>query len=353
MDTPSREDAKRALDVVIKKARVHFYKPIQIAEILYRHRTVRDIDLLSVDSYRVKSKEWRDAISLPLLGRICTSSCKYQDDLFSATAIPPDILEMLGRENLRIPGIVESYIYRKFINKYEQLSNALSYCMQSEKSTFSIKKFIDSFWVEPGLRRSIDKIYEIIVYALFQSLSELLDVRVEISINQDKIGILNEFEDFVKKIMAIDISKMKVVQNAKIYRVGVTNAADRGLDMYSNWGPAIQVKHLSLSVELAENIVNSVSSDKVVIVCKDAEMPIIISLLSQIGWRARIQSIVTESDLISWYDKALHGSYSEDLADRLIKILQEEIEEEFPSVSRIPQQILDRHYEKISDPYWI
>ena len=34
-------------------------------------------------------------------------------------------------------------------------------------------------------------------------------------------------------------------------------AADRGLDMYSNWGPAIQIKHLSLDVELAKNIVDA------------------------------------------------------------------------------------------------
>lgn len=42
---PRREDAKNALDMVIQKSRVHLYKPIQIAEILYRDRTVGDIDL--------------------------------------------------------------------------------------------------------------------------------------------------------------------------------------------------------------------------------------------------------------------------------------------------------------------
>ena len=33
---PNRVQAKAALDAVIKKSRVHLYKPIQIAEILYR-----------------------------------------------------------------------------------------------------------------------------------------------------------------------------------------------------------------------------------------------------------------------------------------------------------------------------
>lgn len=37
--------AKESLDKIIKKARVHLYKPIQIAEILYRDRVEGDIDL--------------------------------------------------------------------------------------------------------------------------------------------------------------------------------------------------------------------------------------------------------------------------------------------------------------------
>lgn len=74
--------------------------------------------------------------------------------------------------------------------------------------------------------------------------------------------------------------------------------------MYSNWEPAIQIKHLSLDISLAESIVNGVSSDRIVIVCKDAEKDVIVSLLSQIGWRSHIQSIVTENDLIKWYEKS-------------------------------------------------
>ena len=43
---------------------------------------------------------------------------------------------------------------------------------------------------------------------------------------------------------------------AHIYRVGVTNAADRGLDMWANFGPAIQVKHLTLDSNATQMIVD-------------------------------------------------------------------------------------------------
>lgn len=128
----------------------------------------------------------------------------------------------------------------------------------------------------------------------------------------------------------------------------MTNAADRGLDMYSNWGPVIQIKHLSLDEELAEDIVETVASDRIIIVCKSAEKNTIASLLNQIGWKARIQSIVTEDMLIDWYEKALRGKYSDLLGGKLLDCIKESIEEEFPSVSTLPPQLEGRHYEIIN-----
>lgn len=190
------------------------------------------------------------------------------------------------------------------------------------------------------------------MYSLFSTLVEALNLKVEVSVDRKHFDILNEFEDFSQKVMCIDFSNPTFSQDARVYRVGVTNAADRGLDMYSNWGPAIQIKHLSLDVSLAENIVNSVSSDRIVIVCKNAEKDIILSLLTQIGWRSHIQSIITETDLISWYEKALRGKYCHLIGDNLIKCLCKEIAQEFPSVDTIPDVLKDRHYENISDTFW-
>lgn len=228
----------------------------------------------------------------------------------------------------------------------------MAYCLDAKVTTFDVKKFIDSFWNEPGLKRSLDKIYEIIVYALFSTLVEAMELEVEVTVKEDAYLLLREFEDFAQKVMCLDSSTPQHIQEARVYRVGVTNAADRGLDMYSNWGPAIQIKHLSLDISLAESIVNSVSSDRVVIVCKDAEKDVIVSLLTQIGWRSHIQSIITENDLINWYEKALRGSYSGILGEKLLYCLASEIAEEFPSVDNTPEIIKKRHYERISDAFW-
>lgn len=93
---------KAALDAVIKKSRVHLYKPIQIAEILYRDRVFQDIDLLELEDYRTKSKRWRDDVCQVLLGRVCTSSAKFQDDLFNERKSEAVSCNAFGQRETRV-----------------------------------------------------------------------------------------------------------------------------------------------------------------------------------------------------------------------------------------------------------
>ena len=151
--------AKSALDKIIKKARVHLYKPIQIAEILHRDRVHRDVDLADLETYRTTSRKWRDVICNKFLGRSSTSSARYQDDVFNENAVPPHLLKILGKENREKKGIIEAYIYNQFKQRYTQMSSGLEYCTKASADSFQLSEFIGLFWREPGLRRSIDKIY--------------------------------------------------------------------------------------------------------------------------------------------------------------------------------------------------
>lgn len=327
-------EAKKALDKVISKGRVHLYKPIQIAEILYRDRVEGDIDLSDLSTYKNASKKWRDIICLSFLGRTSTSSARYQDDLFNDNAIPLSALQALGEENRKRQGAVESYIYNRFEQRFSQMSSALDYCSTHTLDTFQISDFISLFWQEPGLRRSIDKVYEIVVYALFSALVDCLNIQVTIESNPDKSYLLHEFSDFSERVIGLTENQPHKTLKAQINRLGVTNAADRGLDMWANFGMAIQVKHLSLTEELAESIVSSVSSDRIVIVCKDSEEKLILSLLNQIGWKAKIQSVITERDLVLWYEKALRGKYADEIGEKVITTLADEILLEFPTTNK-------------------
>ena len=347
MDT---QTAKNHLDTVIRKARVHFYKPIQIAEILHRDRIEQNIVLEDLETYRTVSRKWRDEISLRFVGRISTSSARYQDNLFDANATPPAVLSQLGEINRSTSGAVEAYIYAALRTRLSQMSSGLAYVSETDKTAFALKDFIQSFIREPGLSRSIDKIFEIVVYALFSTLLEVLQVKIGVQINNVENTILSEFSDFTEKVLGVSEHTPQRYQDAKVYRVGTTNAADTGLDMWGNFGVAIQIKHISLTPTAVENIRGTISADRIIIVCKGAEKEVLVSVLQQFGGAGRIQSVITEGELEGWYEKALRGPASDIIGDKILQKLANEIKVEFPSTtSEFAEFFKTRGYEHCAD----
>lgn len=85
---------------------------------------------------------------------------------------------------------------------------------------------------------------------------------------------------------------------------------------------------------------------------KDAEKGVILSLLTQIGWKSRIQSIVTENDLIAWYETALRGRYADSLGDILLYKMRSEMSKEFPSIDDVPEIIRSRGYKDMNVLGW-
>ena len=347
---PTNNLPKQALDTVIRKSRVHLYKPIQIAEILYHHRVDGTLDLSDLQAYRNISKRWRDEVSNLLVGRHSTSSQKFQDNIFEANAMPPALLMELGEVNKKGKGFVEAYIYKALEARLSSVREIETYIKSSTPEAFSLKELVSFFQTTPGLRRSIDKMYEILVYALFATIVRALQAEVTLEIKNKDAEILKDFERFIKMVLGIDSKQTRLILPAALYRVGVTNAADRGLDIWANFGPAIQVKHLTLTMELMEDIVDSVTADRIVIVCLDTERESIEALLLQVGWGERIQGIITINDLDDWYKLCLSKKYRDNLGKNLLKDVQREFDAEFPSSKGIKPFVESRGYDKIVLP---
>ncbi|MBP9709402.1 HaeII family restriction endonuclease [Patescibacteria group bacterium] len=347
MPRNSREtfDAKKAVDSIIKKSRVHFYKPIQIAEILHRNRTQRGMDLRDLETYRNISKRWRDEVTMRLVGRRSTSSQKYQDNVFEENAMPPRLLVALGVINNFGGGFVEAYIYKTLLARFSIVHDVEKYVKNATPDSFDLKEFEAMFIQNPGLKRSVDKMYEISVYALFSTLVRALKAQVTIEVlNRDK-EILHDFERFIRAVLGITPEVPKLVLPAALFRVGVTNAADRGLDMLANFGAAIQVKHLTLTTETLEDIADNIMADRIVVVCRDAEKDSIEALLAQVGWHERIQGIVTLQDLSDWYVACLSKKYRSTLGKTLLSDLVREFNAEFPSGEEIGPFMEERGYQ--------
>lgn len=341
---------KSALDSIIKKSRVHLYKPIQIAEILFHHRIEKGWNLKDLESYRNISKRWRDEVSLLLVGRRSTSSQKYQDNIFEGNAMPPELLEKLGEMNKNGLGYVEAFIYRSLAARLSSVREVETYIKTSTADNFSLKKLVSIFQTIPGLRRSVDKMYEILVYALFATIVRALKAQITLEIGNKDKEILKDFELFIKTVLGIDSKQTRLVVPAALYRVGITNAADSGLDIWANFGPAIQVKHLTLTLELAEDIIEGIAADRIVIVCIDSERQVIEAILKQVGLSERIQGIITISDLDNWYSLCLSKKYRTSLGAKLLEDVEREFEAEFPSSKEIVPFMKSRKYENITLP---
>ena len=339
--------AKEHLDTVIKKARALMYKPIHIAETLYRDRTVGDINLENLDTYRKGSKRWRDDVCWEILGTASASSSRYQDNVFGDNATPPPIMALLGEANREHDGAVEAYIYDAFKRRHAQIAKGLDYLDGSDKTDFNLKAFIALFRRDAGLGRSVDKIYEIIVYALFSTLLEALEVQIGVKMKNIKNTVFQEFSDFTEKVLGLSEGTPEMYQEPKVYRVGVTNAADRGLDMWGNFGVAIQIKHVSLKTELVDNITNNITADRIIIVCKACEKDVLISVLQQVGSVNRIQSVITEDELEIWYGKALRGQSAALVGDKVLQRLKEEYIVEFPWTTEFPKFFTERGYDQL------
>jgi len=339
-------ESKKALDKIIRKSRVHFYKPIQIAEILYHYRNGANIDPADLESYRNISKTWRDQISKRLVGRICTSSQKFQDNLFESNAMPPALLVELAEYNNKTDGLVENYIYHKIKNRMSKLFEAIQYLDTATPETFDLNDFIGIFTEEPGLRRSIDKVYEITVYALFSTIVRALRLEVSLSIKNLNAAIMSDFEEFLKLVVGLSKDKTEIKIPAKLFRVGVTNAADRGLDMWANFGPAIQVKHVSLSEDIAEDVTENITADRIVLICLDGETEIIQKISNQMPFSDRIQGIITLSDIERWYTTCLSEKYRGNLGQQVLVDFKRELSFEFPCLNEIEPLITERGYKQ-------
>ncbi|MEA3493051.1 MAG: HaeII family restriction endonuclease [Candidatus Margulisiibacteriota bacterium] len=346
----SLKEAKKRLDLIIKKARIHLYKPIQIAEILYQHRKKPSFNLSDLESYRRQSKQWRDEVTQKLVGRVSTSSARFQDNLFEANAMPPRFFAVLGKANEEASGgKVEAYIYEKLTRRFETLNSIVSYVFHAKPSTFNLSELIKKFTSEPGLKRSIDKCYEIIAYALFNALIVFLEAMATLEIPTKNRKLLSEFEDFAKTVLNLSVDQPSISVPACVYRTGVTNAADRGLDIWSNFGPAIQIKHVTLDEESATGIACQVAENaKIIVVCKKTDRKTIHSLLSQLGLSKKIQGVVTQNDLEDWYNKCLKGKYADTIGREVLQILKAEFILEFPSTGNaLTALIKERKYDKI------
>ncbi|MDR2762488.1 MAG: HaeII family restriction endonuclease [Planctomycetaceae bacterium] len=338
-------ESKQRLDKLIKKSRADLYKPIAIAEILYRYR-VEKLDIYNKESYRRNSYEWMRDVIWELHRKTTQLNSRYWDQLFDEDVLPPHLICELAEFNVKNNGLVEVYIYAQIQEKYKAFVELREKLETMPIENFSLDTFLGFFEDNAKYKGSIDKAYEIMVYALFNTIVRELQATVTLSIAESKRTVLEEFEDFARLVLGIDVQHLSIEKPARLFRVGTANANDAGLDMWANFGPAVQVKHLSLRTEQMVDICNGVRADQLVVVCKTAEAETIQLMIEQLGLAEKLRGIITKNDLDIWYAKCFQEQYRETIGRGVIDSITEEMKLEFPlSVSESFEKFFtDRNY---------
>jgi type II restriction enzyme len=249
------EVALAALEHVISISRVEMYKPIQIAEVLYRLRTKGGFTALELDKYKNPSKAWRDQVTDRLMGKHSTSTAQFQNHLWGPSAMPPEYLLQLDEVN-RANAEIEKRIYKAVFDKQVDLIG----CRNSIISLISadeLEKLFSKF-ADPALVSSRDRLFEIIVSSVLQA--ALFDQKIFLSV----LGFEANASGSLGAISRLVSSRQIPLQVA---RLGRTNAADAGIDVWTNFGVLVNVKHRLIDRALIEQIILDTPKGELLIVC--------------------------------------------------------------------------------------
>ena len=99
--------------------------------------------------------------------------------------------------------------------------------------------------------------------------------------------------------------------------------------MWANFGPAVQVKHVSLTMDGCGDICEKIYADKIIIVCKDAAAEVVSAVLTQVGLGERIRGVIPESLLCDWFHKACNMPNDPQMGRDLLHVLVREMGHEF------------------------
>lgn len=336
-------DSQRAMDALnrlIRKCRSFMYKPIQIAETLRLYREGHISDLLDLESYRVRSRRERDKVTLLLFNKVCTSSARFQDDVFNEHAIPPRILNQLATLNEN--GKIEKYIYERVyttFSKTQEFREILERAVQTvkdRKERFPINE-VWKYFDQPALKKSVDKLFELTIYSILKIFLE--SVPYALVIKKGKPQFFDERnERFYETLLGIQSSEEESIIVPSISRAGVANACDKGIDMWCNFGPAIQLKHISLlNKSVAENIVedilSQIDSNSTILICKDCPNSIRTHLLSEFD---TLKGIITQEEITEMYYTLCDRSNKngKENEKRILEELLQQYDMEFPIASK-------------------
>jgi hypothetical protein len=324
--------ALQQLDRVIALSRVEMYKPIQIAEILREYTKNKSFSPASLETYRSLSRDLRNKVTLELIGKVSTSSMRYQDDVWNPSALPPAAVTTLANFNCHHE--VDEYIYQHVYAKSLQMIEIRKILdgIKSSEDVRSIFRLFDT----PGLRSSADRLFEVFALAVLQTQIEKSNFTFILSGDSKTIAGLTG-----KKLISLAEGEGNQLKLAKM---GHTNAADAGLDIWTNFGVVVSVKNYFLSLDLFQSVLDDTPVGLLVIICESTNS-LVERELEKVAHEREVV-LITSEELLNDVEILLRDSV---LSNVFIGKLKSFYDKEFPLALTLETFMKKRKY-KIAPP---
>jgi hypothetical protein len=320
--------AKQKLDTMIQQARGPAYRVITGIELLYRLRT-GEADLRDPSRLARMAPGWVDTMSKTLYGHKAGQNGNYAKHWFGPM-IDSAMLEALAEVNNRTGGNVETYLFFAILAKRNRLAEVRRHLASQPPGALDVAHILARFENDQALKAATGQVYEVVVYALFDVVTTMLGAKVQLILAPPSDDMLRDFDDFCVELLGVPPGQRALEMPARLFRNSTTYGNDGGVDIWANFGPVVQVKHVSLDADAVEEIEGGIYADRIIVVCDDADRRVIEAVTGAVGSDRRIKAIVTKSQIVKWYQTALLPKYSQWTVPGLYNRICEEFDREIP-----------------------
>lgn len=190
----------------------------------------------------------------------------------------------------------------------------------------NLSDFLDYCRKDELLNCQIDKIYEIVVNAIIETLQQYLNSQVGTKFDCETKRLVKDFRLIQHFFLSLDKTSLEP-SPLDHFPLSSRNRNETRKELL-HIENAVKVKYVSLDNDTVPAKNHSKTNGKLMIVCKESDKAVITNLVIQFGLQERFCGIISEHTLIEWY-QCMNTRYKISMGKPVNKALNSRFQKNF------------------------